>query len=384
MNEKLKMCPFLGFGYDPDTKTSYPSIMNCCHHAKPVEPVHLSRQNEYCLTGNYMNCPIFQRDEEFSLLDDFRIPGSPRSLFRKFTWIRVVLIVAFVVISLLILFGLLFPTEMIIPQTGSQTVSPAEYAPTLVTPTEDKARILSENATKSAQLAIETAFALTKTALLQTPGSLTITPSLTSTLTPTYTATLTRTATPTWTFTPTLTRTATPTKTYTPTPTRTASPTKTFTLTPTRTPTRTATSTPTKTQTPTATEVPSLRNLDTPIGSDHQFVIHKVAGGENLSQYASKYDTSVTAILRVNYALNIPLWVDALVVIPDGFDDVAQMPYFQPYKVLTDGITAETLASELAASRYDFLYYNDLKAGEKLAINDWVLVPRSQPAYSAK
>lgn len=38
--------------------------------------------------------------------------------------------------------------------------------------------------------------------------------------------------------------------------------------------------------------------------------------GENLNQYVTRYGTSVEAILRVNYALNIPLWVDALVVIP--------------------------------------------------------------------
>jgi LysM repeat protein len=175
--------------------------------------------------------------------------------------------------------------------------------------------------------------------------------------------------TPTMTYTPTLTRTYTPTRT--PTPTRTYTP----------TPTRTYTPTPTRTATPTITPEPLKYELDSPIGRDNKFVIHKVQSGENLSQYATRYGTSVEAILRVNYALNIPLWVDALIVIPVEFAEVTQMPYFQPYKVTTDGISVEVLARELDTNLTDFIYYNELSVGKRLSFGNWLLIPRYQVAY---
>jgi hypothetical protein len=163
---------------------------------------------------------------------------------------------------------------------------------------------------------------------------------------------------------------------------QTMSPESTITLSPTLTssPIPTLTVTPTMTATYTATPEPIVHELDALIGTDYQFVIHKAKSGENLNQYATLYNTSVEAILRVNYALNIPLWVDALVVIPVNFSDVSQMPYFQPYKVTSEGISVETLAQELATNLEDFIYYNGLSRGENLNSGDWLIVPRYQSA----
>ena len=153
-------------------------------------------------------------------------------------------------------------------------------------------------------------------------------------------------------------------QTLSPEPSLTITPTLTYTLTPTST----------------ATSEPSQYGLDTPIGTDHQFIIHKTQVGESLNQYAFIYNTSVEAILRANYSLITPLWVDALIVIPVEFTEVTQMPYFQPYKVTTDGITVETLGNELATNLDDFIYYNGLLRGERLSFGDWLLVPRYQSA----
>jgi LysM repeat protein len=120
--------------------------------------------------------------------------------------------------------------------------------------------------------------------------------------------------------------------------------------------------------------------MDKIIGKDYPFIIHKMQTGENLSQFAYKYQTSIEAIIRVNYSLNIPVWVGALVVIPVGFTDVAQMPYFQPYSVTTGGITVEALANELSTNLNNFKIYNDIKTGERFNMGDWVLIPRSQAA----
>jgi len=165
-----------------------------------------------------------------------------------------------------------------------------------------------------------------------------------------------------------------PTATRTPSQTPTVSPfpSKTWTASPTRTPTRTMTSSPT-------TKL-SAHRLDVPIGSDYKFLIHKVFAGENLTQLADKYNTSVDAILKVNFTLNTPLWVDALVIIPVGNTYVDSFPVFDAYQVTRPDESIEALAQELGVSASDVKYFNDLKTGESLQIGDWLLMPHARPA----
>jgi hypothetical protein len=113
-----------------------------------------------------------------------------------------------------------------------------------------------------------------------------------------------------------------------------------------------------------------------PIGGDYKFVIHRVAGGESLDQYAQKYRTSVEAIHSVSYSLKTPLWVDALVIIPVGFTDAASLPRFEAYVVTGTGRTAETLALELGVDARELRYYNAILFGEVLRVGDWLLIPR--------
>jgi hypothetical protein len=174
------------------------------------------------------------------------------------------------------------------------------------------------------------------------------------------------------TFTATPSATATATWTVSPSPSMTPSRTATHTQTPSRTPTRTMTRTPT----------PKVftRSLDMPIGREKKFIIHRVGLGENLQQYAEVHRTSADAIIRVNYSLFVPLWVDALVVIPVGFTDVEMIPYFEPYQVQANNLSLETLAGELGTNLQDFKFYNNFKEGEMVYRGDWVLVPRLKNA----
>lgn len=122
------------------------------------------------------------------------------------------------------------------------------------------------------------------------------------------------------------------------------------------------------------------RKLDVPIGRREKFVIHRVQSGENLSQYAAQYNTTVEAIIRVNYELMIPLWVDSLLVIPIDCSDATEMPYFQPYKISENGMRASDIAADLDVNVEDFLKFNDLYSTQVLNYGDWVIIPRSQPA----
>lgn len=116
-------------------------------------------------------------------------------------------------------------------------------------------------------------------------------------------------------------------------------------------------------------------------GSIYQFAICKVSGGDLLENYAEIFDTSVGAIIQVNYALNLPLWDNALIVVPVGFTDVEQLPYFQPYRVTVDVITLKNLALELDANLADLAYYNSLNGRSEVYSGEWLIIPRTSPGY---
>jgi hypothetical protein len=61
----------------------------------------------------------------------------------------------------------------------------------------------------------------------------------------------------------------------------------------------TLTDIPTSSRISTSAASPSKRHLETPLGTEYKFLIHKVSGGENFNLYADKYDTSVEAIVTV-------------------------------------------------------------------------------------
>ena len=117
-------------------------------------------------------------------------------------------------------------------------------------------------------------------------------------------------------------------------------------------------------------------SLDAPIGRGQLFIIHKVANGENLTTLADTYNTSVEAILAVNYMLNVPIRVDATVIIPLQKEDTQGLSLFEPYQVTHAQIAAEALAKELETDALLFKYVNDLDDGDILHKGDWILVPR--------
>lgn len=121
----------------------------------------------------------------------------------------------------------------------------------------------------------------------------------------------------------------------------------------------------------TGTLVLSYAPTPTYTGINYQFVICSAKKGEDLSQYAEEYNTSAGAILRVNYSLNLPLWEEELVVIPVGFTEVTQMPYFKPYKVTAESITVDDLAIELATDLNDLKYYNNLTGLSMVKAGYW-------------
>lgn len=115
--------------------------------------------------------------------------------------------------------------------------------------------------------------------------------------------------------------------------------------------------------------------LDVPIGGGQKFIIHKVRSGESLSFYASRYNTTVEAILAVNYRF-YRLWSDAVVIIPVDTTTTEGLPSFEAYQV-TQAITPRDLAIRLGVRVVDLLYYNGLEADDlTLPPGIWLLIPR--------
>ena len=130
------------------------------------------------------------------------------------------------------------------------------------------------------------------------------------------------------------------------------------------------------------TSTPSIpqanHQLEVPIGTDRKLLIHTVLEGENLDQYERKYNTSLDAIVAVNFNLKPPVWVGTLVVIPIGFVDVTDIPSFEPYKITESGMTIELIAQKFGINLLDLKYYNAISDGEQLVVGDWLLIPHER------
>jgi LysM repeat protein len=128
--------------------------------------------------------------------------------------------------------------------------------------------------------------------------------------------------------------------------------------------------------------VPSNHQLDEQIGTDYKFVIHKIVQGETLSQLAEKFDTSVEAILAVNYSKKNPGWSGTLLVIPVGFTDFSEIPGFVVYQVAEKdrGTTVEKMAEYLQVDPLDLKYYNGWTTdGDRPLVGEYLLIPRPRP-----
>ena len=142
-----------------------------------------------------------------------------------------------------------------------------------------------------------------------------------------------------------------------------------------------ATNTPMLSVTPlqgTETVISSIHSLDMPIGTAHILVIHRILQGESLFELASRYNTSVETIEKLNYNMPIPVWVDWLVVIPVDTTDVSGLPTFEAYMVVEGGERIESLARSLNLDATSLKFYNGLENGYLLSDGEWLLIPHTR------
>ena len=128
---------------------------------------------------------------------------------------------------------------------------------------------------------------------------------------------------------------------------------------------------------PTATITRIPRDIETLIGINYIFRIHRVRHGENLETLAYLNGTTIAAIFAVNYKFSAPLWVDQVIIIPINQTDVSDLPPFESYRV-TEDISLDDLAVELNADSGQIQFYNGLGTSTQLHHGEWIIVPREK------
>jgi hypothetical protein len=117
--------------------------------------------------------------------------------------------------------------------------------------------------------------------------------------------------------------------------------------------------------------------LESPLGLNKEFTIHRMLEGESLDRLASKYKTTVALIQAVNYYLPSPLMINWNVVVPLGRIDLQGVPAFEP-QMVTAMMTVDEFAQSISVDASTLSYYNGMTTTYRLSPGDWLLVPRKK------
>jgi len=116
-----------------------------------------------------------------------------------------------------------------------------------------------------------------------------------------------------------------------------------------------------------------------PPGSDQSYLVHIVAVGETLDTIANHYNTTVQAIITVNYKFKPPVLLQYPLVIPVGTKDATGLPAFKVYVVgAYESISAESLADVLSVDANALELYNLCTANCQFHKGDVLLIPYIQ------
>jgi len=315
-------CPFLGLNDDDSSHMAFTSPENFCHQCKPPVSITLEHQNDFCLDANFLNCPVYQsgagKRMPANLVFDRRLYATRSAPFdRRILWMGMIFAVVFV---LVVVASFFFSKKNAAPAVDEPSINAVQSLTAIANSAISTATIQS-GAINTAVPALET----------DTPSSLvteTVSPfpSLTSTL-------------------------------------------------PASTPTIAATDPSSPAPTLTQTQIPP-HSLEVPIGSGQQYIIHRVADGENLTTLVDTYQTSLEAIQAVNATLIIPIRIDAVLIIPLNIKDVKGLPKLEPFQVTQDQTTPEALAELLKTDAALFKSLNGFTDGESITKGSWVIIPR--------
>lgn len=120
--------------------------------------------------------------------------------------------------------------------------------------------------------------------------------------------------------------------------------------------------------------------LEMPIGSQRQFLLHRVLEGESMNLLAITYRTSADAIRAANYNLPATLWVNTVIIIPLDQTEADGIFPMTVYAVETEGTSLSALAQEMGVSLDALCNINDLPDDYLLKPGEWVIIPAAPEA----
>jgi len=107
LTREVGICPHLGFEDDPETALAYPAAHNFCYHCKPISPVVFDHQREFCLTPEYLHCPVYQTTALEPLPRDLRGKRRSNSKSHSYLSILILCLVLLLGLAVAILLGLI-------------------------------------------------------------------------------------------------------------------------------------------------------------------------------------------------------------------------------------------------------------------------------------
>jgi hypothetical protein len=145
-------------------------------------------------------------------------------------------------------------------------------------------------------------------------------------------------------------------------------------------PTSTSSPIPTPTIRPKQTDIPVVRALEVPVTIDGiDFLLHRVRVGESFDTLADTYNTTPVVIHSLNSSLSRSKWVDTVIVISPGLQDVdPALPAFEAYQVPDSSITLDDLSAQLNVSSPLISHYNACSGACTFSPGDWLLIPYSK------
>lgn len=133
-------CPFLGAEDDSETKFLFATPEGCCHRAQPPEAVIMAHQQIYCLTPQFVKCPVYIQERTKPLPTELRQPLEQEdSASRVGLFIGIVLVIGIGLIWSFLGGGLGFLGEQVAVISGEPTavtiLQPTATATLTATPT---------------------------------------------------------------------------------------------------------------------------------------------------------------------------------------------------------------------------------------------------------
>jgi LysM repeat protein len=172
-------CPYLGLRNDLTIRYGYPQSQNCCHRAKPSQPVVLSQQSGVCLGGSqaYQNCPVNNDAWQGALPAD--LAGDELAKFSRPGW-HYYAAAGLGLVILLVIGLVIFKPSHAAGSLPIETATQAGVVPVTASPTAEK---ISASATQNG------ASTVTSRVVSLTPTSTATPKPPTATISPTQTAT---------------------------------------------------------------------------------------------------------------------------------------------------------------------------------------------------